>query len=267
MLQPSIARVSSLAVWLVVASSCGGHGAPTEVLPSTDNEPQFESGISRDVLLDDFERYTDGASFSAGGWGLAGPVNQRSAPAGSGTAGTKAVEFVWHVGDGWLGMDHGVAPQSGSRVAYLSYDYRAPGFVYATSNPAQQGKKHMIINLGETNRITIGLNSAMDIGMTQSDGSYLWEQPSKTPWGSQLATVNRFTDGKWHRVTVKRTAESRNGAMDGAIELWVDGQKLFDLQKIGTGSIGIVNVELAGTLNGNSAVEQREYYDNVRVWY
>ena len=55
--------------------------------------------------------------------------------------------------------------------------------------------------------------------------------------------------------------------MDGAIELWVDGEKLFDLQRIGTGVMSIEEIELAGTFNGGSPKDQRQYYDNVRIWY
>ena len=82
-----------------------------------------------------------------------------------------------------------------------------------------------------------------------------------------MATINRIIDGNWHRFTVKRTAESSSGARNGAIELWMDGEKLFDLQNIGTSAQGIINLELAGTLNGGSSVNQKEYYDNVRVWW
>jgi hypothetical protein len=47
----------------------------------------------------------------------------------------------------------------------------------------------------------------------------------------------------------------------------VDGEKLFDLQRIGTGRMSIQEFMLAGTFNGGSPKDQREWYDNIRVWY
>lgn len=263
---------------LLVTASCGGSSISAVKTPDG-SEPQFVVGVSHEVFVDDFASYTDGPSFNTapGGqnWALSGPLAQLSAPASSGPNGTgRSAQLVWHIGDGWLILDHGVASQS-SRVAYVSYDYKAPNFIYGTVFP-QEGKKHVLLNNGETQRITIAFGMGVDnyagaqsmgIEMTETNGNYLFTHPDQMPWGDQNGTVVHVTDGNWHHITVKRTAESANGARDGAIELWMDGQKLFNLQNAGTGTQGIDNITLAGTFNGGSPREQTEYYDNIRIWY
>jgi hypothetical protein len=240
--------------------------APPPPPPAT-TEPVFVAGTNTQAFYDDFERYNDAAGLKSAGWALTtGADPYLEFTAGSGNGGGKSLGVHWTTGNGWLGGEKALSGQPG-RVQYVSWDYRAPDFAYVGPDPDQQGIKFFLINNGTTNRITLGLNTAMDVGMTQSNGVYLWVQPSRTPWGSQLATIQRLTDGGWHRVTVKRTQESSYGAMDGAIELWVDGEKLFDLQRIGTGTMSIEEFEIAGTFNGGSPKDQREYYDNVRVWY
>jgi hypothetical protein len=235
--------------------------------PPPGSEPIYTPGSNGQSFFDDFERYSDAASLKGGGWAITtGADPYLEFTAGSGNGGGKALGFHWTAGNGWLGAEHAMSSQPG-RVGYVSWDYRAPDFQYVGASPAQQGIKFFIVNNGTSNRITIGLNTAVDIGMVQSNGVYLWVQPTLTPWGSQLATVQRLTDGGWHRLTLRRTKESSNGAMDGALELWIDGEKLFDLQRIGTGTMSIEEIMLAGTFNGGSPKDQREWYDNVRIWY
>ena len=237
------------------------------------DEPRFVSGASHSVFFEDFDSYCDAKSFTlSGGWEMDGPVSQLTAPVNSGEDGGRAAEFMWHVGDGWLILSKDLSTRPRGRVAYMSWDYRAPNFSYGGRQTAQLEKKHMIINLGQNTRITVEMHGyageeALVVAMLQTVGPYLFENPTKTPWGDQHATIQHLTDGAWHHFTVKRTAESRNGALDGAIELWLDGQKLFNLHSIGTSTDDFMNLAVAGTINGGSSTEQHEYYDNIRIWY
>ncbi|HKO10962.1 MAG TPA: hypothetical protein VJV22_03275, partial [Acidobacteriaceae bacterium] len=75
-----------------------------------------------------------------------------------------------------------------------------------------------------------------------------------------------LTNGQWHRYTIMRLPETRDGALDGALRVWVDGYLVVDRQHLGTYAAETNDVILAGTFNGGSSVNQTEYYDSVVMW-
>ncbi len=173
-------------------------------------------------------------------------------------------------------LEHQVSTATG-RVTYLTYYYKAPGFDYGIGKFPRLGKKHFIINLGgnavDDPRLTFSIGSNRHEGiptcgfsLMQSNNVKIDQDCDLHPFGPPPATIDHLTNGNWHRVTIKYTAESSSQALDGAFEVWIDGEKVNDNQGIGTGTLGVENIELASTFNGGSPKNQTEYYGNITIW-
>ena len=256
------------AILLIAAACSGSSDQLTQPLVPDPTEPVYVAGKDSSLFYDDFESYTDAASFSAGKWA---PHNNSllSAPAGSGYGGGKAAQVAWLAGTGDSGMDRGVSAGGEGRVAILTFMYRtSAGF-----KVDHTGKKFAIINLGDANRVTTGLSGlgglgAWDLNISGYFGNTqdVFVQPDVEAFSPQ--SVGEYVcDGNWHRITIRRTQSSSGTLPDGSVEIWVDGVKTHTKTGLMLGTQPIFDIEFSGTWNNGSPQAQDEYFDNVRVWY
>ena len=259
----------------VIATSEGKTGSATVTVsnpppppPPSGSEPIYVAGQNTSLLYEDFETYSDAASFQANGW-APHDVNLLSAPAGTGFGGGRAAQISWLAGTTGSGFDGGVPTNGEGRVAIFTFMYRtSAGF-----KVDNVGKKYVIMNLGDPDRVTTGL--------TGSGGAGAWDFLISGYFGGTqdvfAAPTNQaftpqsvgeyLTNGSWHRVTIRRTQSSSGNSPDGSIEIWVDGVKTHNQTGLMLGTQPIFNVEFSGTWNLGSPQAQTEWFDNVRIWY
>lgn len=196
----------------------------------------------------------------------------------------------------------GVDP--GVRTAYCSWKYRVtPGFYYGEGFP-DLGKKTFLIANGSNRRITFSLgdnmnnvlplhnweslhpgqSAAWSLSPTANQPSfYDASNPNKIDsdqeyfphFGQGIAQtpagfIGYLTDGRWHEWKFKRTAESVDGALDGAFNVWLDNYRIVNHGGfgIGTGSdTSWSEMEFGSTFNGGSQFVQAEFVDEILVWH
>jgi hypothetical protein len=270
---------SALPIALSLGIACGSAKTPTDILVD-EGEPQLEAS-STIVFQDDFESY-DGTCLSMdmqGPWNTSSgtcdsnPNGVISSPNGTGYAGDvngvggRSARWIWPISttEQFYPIEAVIGGQTGA-TEYYTYWYKAPNFIYRAAYP-RVGKKMFILFVGDgsVGRVTINPSA---FSIQPSNAAKVDSEFDHWPAGitTEDAFLTWLTDGQWHRYTILRKPESRDGAGDGALLMWVDGYLVIDRQNFGTYSARTSSILLAGTFNGGSSKVQTEYYDHIVVW-
>ena len=111
-----------------------------------------------------------------------------------------------------------------------------------------------------------GLSTVIAVSVINDSGVLKWEAIHGTDAGSVVATIDSvpFPIGVRYQLTMHSKIATTTSSDDGVCELWIDTEKILDLQGVDNNSRNAVGINV-GNINALASVDGVFVHDNVKV--